>query len=250
VKTKIKAGVQALAVAMLFTSQLVMGADVSSNSTLKLNDSYGNNNGGEFLASVLSGSGMGATFLTFCVEHNETFSYGQTLYVKNVNTGSVNGGITNADNGFTGPLAPTSNFDPISYETAYLYTNFSNQTLSNYQFLTNTQAQIDERVADGTSLQRAIWYLEGERDSGSGNWGYDSDTQAKAWVTEAAAATANWTSIGQVRVLNLYKDSGFTQVAQDQLYIAAVPEPEIYAMLGLGLGLMGFTARRRKSIAA
>lgn len=29
--------------------------------------------------------------------------------------------------------------------------------------------------------------------------------------------------------------------------IAAVPEPSTYAMLGLGLGLIGFTARRRKS---
>jgi len=28
--------------------------------------------------------------------------------------------------------------------------------------------------------------------------------------------------------------------------VAAIPEPEIYAMLGLGLGLMGFAARRRK----
>lgn len=38
----------------------------------------------------------------------------------------------------------------------------------------------------------------------------------------------------------------------DQFYIssvtvAAVPEPEIYALMGLGLGLMGFMARRRKS---
>nr|WP_229262497.1 PEPxxWA-CTERM sorting domain-containing protein [Duganella radicis] len=28
---------------------------------------------------------------------------------------------------------------------------------------------------------------------------------------------------------------------------AAVPEPETWAMLGLGLGLIGFTARRRKA---
>ena len=32
--------------------------------------------------------------------------------------------------------------------------------------------------------------------------------------------------------------------------VAAVPEPEIYAMLGIGLGLMGFIARRRKQQAA
>jgi hypothetical protein len=32
--------------------------------------------------------------------------------------------------------------------------------------------------------------------------------------------------------------------------VAAVPEPETYAMLGLGLGLMGVIARRRKAKAA
>ena len=28
--------------------------------------------------------------------------------------------------------------------------------------------------------------------------------------------------------------------------VAAIPEPEIYAMLAAGLGLMGFVARRRR----
>lgn len=41
----------------------------------------------------------------------------------------------------------------------------------------------------------------------------------------------------------------------DQFYVSSVtvtpvPEPEIYAMMGLGLGLMGFVARRRKQQAA
>jgi hypothetical protein len=33
----------------------------------------------------------------------------------------------------------------------------------------------------------------------------------------------------------------------DNIHVAAVPEPETYAMLGAGLGLIGFAARRRKS---
>jgi hypothetical protein len=41
----------------------------------------------------------------------------------------------------------------------------------------------------------------------------------------------------------------------DQFYVSSVsvtpvPEPEIYAMMGLGLGLMGFVARRRKQFSA
>jgi hypothetical protein len=33
-------------------------------------------------------------------------------------------------------------------------------------------------------------------------------------------------------------------------FAAAVPEPETYAMLLAGLGLLGFTARRRQNMAA
>jgi hypothetical protein len=235
----IKTGLLMLAVVGLYAAQVASGAPVAANSVIQLTDSYGTNSGGEFLATVVGGSGSGDTFLTFCVEHNETFSYGQSLYVKAVNTGAVNGGNSTADNGFVGTTSPTSIFDPISFQTAYLFTQFSNHTLSNYQFLADTQAHIDERTADGTSLQRAFWYLEAE-----GDFGYSTDAQAQAWVTEAT--NAHWTNLGNVQVLNLYKDAAFTQVAQDQLYITPVPEPEIYAMMAAGLGLMGWVARRRK----
>lgn len=33
-------------------------------------------------------------------------------------------------------------------------------------------------------------------------------------------------------------------------FTPAIPEPEIYAMMGLGLGLMGWVGRRRKQLAA
>jgi hypothetical protein len=47
--------------------------------------------------------------------------------------------------------------------------------------------------------------------------------------------------------LNLYKDQAFTQIAQDQLYMTApVPEPETYAMMLAGLGLIGFFGNRRR----
>jgi hypothetical protein len=34
--------------------------------------------------------------------------------------------------------------------------------------------------------------------------------------------------------------------AQDQLYLQPIPEPETYAMMLAGLGLIGFVANRRR----
>jgi hypothetical protein len=45
--------------------------------------------------------------------------------------------------------------------------------------------------------------------------------------------------------LSVWKD--VNNSSQDlAVFAAPVPEPEIYAMMGIGLGLMGFMARRRK----
>jgi hypothetical protein len=53
--------------------------------------------------------------------------------------------------------------------------------------------------------------------------------------------------LGNVRVLNLFQDSTYRTHAQDQIYmVSSVPEPETYAMMLAGLGLMGTIARRRK----
>jgi len=60
---------------------------------------------------------------------------------------------------------------------------------------------------------------------------------------------ANGTIAGQAYAHNQYGNySTFTANAVSA--IAAVPEPETYAMLLAGLGLMGFVARRRKNPAA
>jgi len=224
-------------------------AQVATGSQVKLGDGFGSGPGGEFNASVVGGSGLGETFLTFCLERNEYFnSYNQTLYVQNVNTAAVLGGISTANSiyndpspvssyTFVGNAAPTASSDPLSYGTAYLYTQFRAGTLSSYDYGTGAA-----RVADANSLQNAVWFLEGELTQAA----IAGDAQALAWVEEAR--DANWTNLGNVRVLNLWQDAAYTIKSQDQLYlISPVPEPETYAMLLAGLGLMGFVARRRRS---
>lgn len=56
-------------------------------------------------------------------------------------------------------------------------------------------------------------------------------------------ATFNWVGVTKVIVSDANKTG---QSVIDNITVAAVPEPETYAMLLAGLGLMGAVARRRK----
>ena len=230
----------AFAFAALVPAVSVAAPPVVAGDFVKLYDGPGNTGGGEFWVDVV-GKGASGTidgtnydFITFCLERNEYFnSYGQSLKVSAVNTGAVNGGY----GGQT-----STNFDPLSNATAWLYTSFSNGTLLDLASNAYTHTQ-----SNANSLQRAIWALETEITSSSGSaWtAYQADAQAQDWVTQAN--NSGWTNIGQARVLNLTKWDGNAWVnSQDQLYITPIPEPETYAMLLAGLGLMGFVARRRR----
>jgi hypothetical protein len=66
--------------------------------------------------------------------------------------------------------------------------------------------------------------------------------------------TFNWNGIDKVvfsssggtKNINFDANYGGTMFAMDNMTISPVPEPETYAMLLVGLGLIGFMARRRK----
>ena len=225
---------------------------------IKLYDGYGNNSGGEFVGVVTGGTNTsgqvasilygGASFLSFCLERSETFTPGNTLYVKGApNTGAINGGYGSAAMPIAvGDVPGTSTFDPISSQTAYLFTQYSKNALSGFTYALGTA-----RANDATDLQSAIWYLENEL--GSTAFG-SLTTKAQGWINEANTKITNnlWSGIGDVRALNLYKSYNsttgvYSDRSQDQLFITTpVPEPETYAMMLAGLGLIGFLGKRRR----
>lgn len=222
----------AIAATALLGAQLACAADVAAGSVVRLGNGIGSL-AGVFNGSVVSGPGAGNTFLSFCLEKNEYFnSYTQDLYVKSVGTATQNDiSVSSTTSNFG-----TSASDPLSEQTAYLFTQFYN----NQSAYAGT-----ENLAN--SMQRAVWFLEGEL-AGADLTAYNADTKATSWVAAANTAVSSgaWSGLGNVRVLNLYKNASHTQHSQDQLYMtSAVPEPQTYALMLAGLGLMLAIARRR-----
>ena len=141
---------------------------------------------------------------TFCMETNEYIMPPYTAYM-DIDTYAVGGrdldlngdGIKDADS-----------LDP---RTAYLYTKFLNKTLIDYDYTPG-----GTRSASAGALQNAIWFIENEIGSVSG--------QAQIWVNKATdeVNSGRWLGLGSVRVANLYTMSIRTE---QQSHLIAVPAP-------------------------
>lgn len=185
-----------------------------------------------------------ALYDTFCVERSE-YMYEDVYYeVSDISENAYYGGW---EWNWSTPW-----YDPLSPETAYLYYNFVIGSLSGYD--TSTE---DAHRLSANALQIAIWYLEDEITvpvAGSGNWwttgwgGYfkylDANTADLANNFISLARNSGWTSIGNVRVVNIVESMGCKKINRQSSLIVVTPEPLTIFLISLAIPALGIMRKK------
>lgn len=205
---------------------------IAAGDVVKFTDMAGTTGGGEFKLTDVSNSAD--WIITFCLQKTEYMNFTNNFIVGSINDYT----LTDPDD-----KGGVGGKDPLSSQTAWLYTQFTNQTLANYDYSDSGNSVFANRSASADALQHAFWGFENEETLDMSNY----------FVQLALNNTPSDFGIGNVAVINLYlydqsKPNGIGVEAQDQITMrTAVPEPTTLALMGFGMLGVGITRRRARA---
>ena len=111
---------------------------------------------------------------------------------------------------------------------------------------TRNLPSVTGNATNSAAFQLAVWEIVNETS------GVYSLSGGNFYATSAASATANSmlsalnsATTNTAQILSVWKETP-GHPTQDLAVFAPIPEPQTYAMMLAGLGLMGFVARHRK----
>ena len=174
---------------------------------------------GPFSAGEFTGLWNGNSFSAMCVDVMHDLSFGTT---------------------YTNYTAMT----PVAYGFSATQVGLFNRLYTDYYATSHTNG------VNAAAFQIAVWEITYDG-NGALNHGADAFKLGSGGNTTAKTTAASWlssltplaTSAWTFTVLDSRGDSA----TQDLLVAIPVPEPETYALLLAGLGLLGFVARHRKA---
>lgn len=162
----------------------------------------------------------------------------------------------NAFQSFCVDIFSSFGFSVSSNDTLQPATVISTEAAADLGLLySNHHAEIDSKSSSATNeaaFQLAVWEIvnegSGSYDLSNGNFKASGTggSLAQQWLNELTGGNQSSSYIANIwTVDSMVSGRGH---AQDVVVFTAVPEPEAYAMMLVGLGLLGFSVRRRNQM--
>jgi len=198
-------------------------APLTAGSDILVAQGPGTTGGGEFMIVVDDIT----TFIAFCLQQTQYINFIDAFNVDAISTYALSDPASHGGDG--------DGRDYLSAQTAFLYTQFREGTLSGYNYSGT------DRWSSADLLQNAIWMFEEEIPMILSN--------PFVLLANDAIDLGEWSGVGNVRAMNLSLNS---VEAQDLLMllpqdgITAVPEPASLVLFGSGASLAAMAHRRNR----